>query len=74
MYTECFAPFGSYLFVFLKRFLSQELVAAALKLRSALVAIAAPLHSSENAKFIQLGMSGSSMLGVVKLLEVHACI
>jgi hypothetical protein len=53
----------------------QDLIAAALKLRSALVAVAAPAATAAAAAdAAKLGESGSSMLGVVKLLEVFVAV
>jgi hypothetical protein len=50
--------------------ISQDLVSSALKLRSAIVAVAAPTATATT-EAARLGSSGSSMLGVVKLLEVR---
>jgi hypothetical protein len=47
---------------------AKDLVSAALKLRSALVAVATPA-AAVTAEVARLGTSGSSMLGIVKLLE-----
>jgi hypothetical protein len=56
--------------IFLTHLISQDLVSSALKLRSAIVAVAAPTATATT-EAARLGSSGSSMLGIVKLLEVR---